>query len=108
MIKIAKTIENLTRKNKDIVSRFGGEEFVILLPYTEHQKAISIANRIKDKIYKLKIPHKTSDIAKFLTVSIGVSSLTPMDNNFESILISADKALYMAKNKGRNQVCFYK
>ncbi len=105
LIKIAKELKNIIRKSEDIVARFGGEEFVILLPQTDTLLALQVANRAKRKILELKIPHKLSPISPFITVSIGISTMIPKDKNFEEIIKKADKALYLAKKKGRNKIC---
>jgi len=91
-------------KNTDIVSRYGGEEFVILSPQSTIDTALSLAEHIRKEIEVL--PICTDDEREiFLTVSVGVTQINPEhDNNIEDTLKRADKALYTAKNKGRNNV----
>lgn len=88
----------------DIVSRFGGEEFVIVLPDTSQEEAIKTAEQIRTAFEKTKLQRKEEpkDLGK-LTVSIGVSKFKTNDT-LESIFERADKALYLAKEKGRNCV----
>ncbi len=89
--------KKLTRES-DIFARWGGEEFVILLPHTNLETAISVANKIRKAVEK----HHFENIGN-LTVSIGVVTVAENDT-CESIFIRADKALYEAKNSGRNKV----
>ncbi len=106
--KIAKVLQREIRKERDIVARFGGEEFVILLNNTDKNGAMEIARRIKEKVKALKIPHKSSLVSKFVTISIGgVSIENAHEENFVSLIKKADEALYMAKNLGRDKVYFY-
>ncbi len=103
---VAKTLENEIRQSKDIVARFGGEEFVILLENTDRDGAMETAKRIMERIKKLKIPHETSEVSDILTVSIGIATMKPDNNkNYHQLLEKADKALYEAKTSGRNRIC---
>lgn len=87
----------------DLFGRLGGEEFAILLPNTDIIAAKNTAERLRELIETsvLKIGHKTIQF----TISIGVSCLHPETSSLETMLNEADKALYIAKNSGRNQVC---
>lgn len=90
-----------------MVARYGGEEFVLVLPDTNGQGAINVAKRIKNEIRKLKIIHTQSDIDRYLTLSMGVSSAFPNHNHIAEILVkTADETLYEAKRKGRNNYHF--
>ncbi len=102
---IARELVTLTRKDKDIVGRFGGEEFMIILPETDKKKAFEIAERVRTRIMALKMLHETSNVIPYVTVSVGVASIIPDDNDFEKILEITDKMLYRAKETGRNKVC---
>ena len=104
---IANTIKTQIRLPNDIAGRFGGEEFLVLLPKTGKDEAIKIAERIRKKIESLKIPHLKSNISKNVTVSIGVASMIPQNKDFEKIVLNADTALYNAKKSGRNKVVFF-
>lgn len=90
-------------KGKDFVARIGGEEFVLLLPRTELDQAIQVAENLRQKILKTKLKVTTSKKELLLTVSAGVSTYH-LDDDIESIMDRADKALYQAKNTGRNVV----
>ncbi len=100
---VAEAIKNHAKRPRDIVVRFGGEEFMLLLPETKMDGAIRVAERILSGIENMKIEHSASPINQVVTVSIGVTSVIPDQNiSVESVLEKADKALYTAKNDGRN------
>ncbi|MGE4468731.1 MAG: diguanylate cyclase [Desulfovibrio sp.] len=87
----------------DVASRFGGEEFVLLLPHTSESDAWKLAERIRERIDKRRFRYEGQTIG--VTVSIGVSSLTPGTLDQENdLLVRADQALYVAKANGRNSV----
>ncbi|TPH15035.1 sensor domain-containing diguanylate cyclase [Litorilituus lipolyticus] len=102
LIEISKTIGNLLRV-EDVFGRYGGEEFAVILPETSILGAIELAERICQTVANTPIKFKESNI--IATVSIGVAQLTERDSHFESLIMHADDALYIAKNNGRNQVC---
>ena len=90
----------------DIFARYGGDEFVILLPETGIQRAVRLANRLRDGFQKqdLQIQGRITPI----TLSVGVASMNGnSDLNLDTLLVRADQALYKAKEKGRNQVSFW-
>ena len=93
------------QRKSDIVCRYGGEEFVILLPNTPIDGAITTAENIRKNMENIVLD-LTDDILKF-TVSIGVSYVNKDENNIEKALKRADEALYDAKENGRNQVCLH-
>lgn len=104
---VSKAIENTVRtapkdevrtRSADIVARFGGDEFMILLPDTSIEEAVSVAKRIKKNINKLK--HSTWN--KPLSASIGVAGTPHDDCDFETLKVKADEALYLSKEKGRD------
>jgi diguanylate cyclase (GGDEF)-like protein len=89
---------------QDMLARYGGEEFAILLPYEDISGAEAVARKVLDEIALLKIPHALSSVGPWLTVSMGVASLTPDERIASAVLIkSADALLYEAKANGRNQ-----
>ncbi len=104
LIKVAKQLQENLRQT-DILARIGGEEFSILLPETSSQSAMIFAERIRENQSKLTI---TGDWQGSITlsVSIGISSFLSSDVAFDDLFSRADKALYQAKNSGRNKV-FY-
>ena len=90
----------------DLVARFGGEEFVVVLPNTSTPGAHKVALGICEAVSELNIPHSTSSIADHVTVSIGVVSVLPDRQSVSSDAVAAaDAALYCAKQQGRNRVC---
>lgn len=103
--KIAKTIDKAVRRPMDITARYGGEEFAVILPSIEPKGAVQVAKRIQKSIFDQNIPHATSDTADRVTMSLGVAVLVPDKFVEEKDVINwADKALYEAKENGRNQV----
>jgi len=99
---LASMIVNASR-SAELAARFGGEEFVILMPETDPASALGAANRIREIIETT--PFKINDTDTIQkTVSLGVASLHPDGDSAESLLKRADEALYEAKNNGRNQV----
>lgn len=87
--------------------RYGGEEFVVLLSETGKEDALKIARLLLKRIDQLGILHQGSAVKNCITVSIGVASLLPGHHSrHEDLIEIADKALYHAKAKGRNQVVY--
>lgn len=103
---IAQMLNEYLKRPTDLVSRFGGEEFAIILPSTEAEGAQQVAEQIRQAISESKIVHNDNHIP--LTVSIGVSAdIIDSDEHPMLLLEQADKALYQAKRSGRNKVCYY-
>ena len=94
-----------TLRNSDISIRFGGEEFLLLLTNTNLENSLKIAEKLRKNIENLAIKVNDSEDVKF-TISLGVSEVSRDDNNVDVVLIRSDKALYEAKNQGKNQVCY--
>lgn len=86
-------------RSYDLAARFGGEEFILLLPETMIEEAITIAERIREKVETMRVPM----CPKLLTISLGVASWKPGETP-ERFVADADAALYVAKNAGRNLV----
>ncbi|PKN83994.1 MAG: hypothetical protein CVU51_11305 [Deltaproteobacteria bacterium HGW-Deltaproteobacteria-1] len=90
---------------RDLCARYGGEEFVVLLPNTDEKSALQIAEKLRKNIELENIPHQYSRVSHFVTVSVGVATLMPQKALPPERLVElADKALYRAKDLGRNQV----
>jgi diguanylate cyclase (GGDEF)-like protein len=102
---VAKTLTYSLGRPGDFAARWGGEEFVVLLPNTDLNGAIHIAEKIRIKISNSVIPCQDGANTK-VTISIGVKTQAPgKDSSRENFILEADKALYTAKNSGRNRVC---
>jgi diguanylate cyclase (GGDEF)-like protein len=98
---LAKQLYSMLRRPADFVARWGGEEFVIVLPDTEIKPVLVHLEEIREAVEKMVVPDSPS-----ATISIGVASILPtIDSSLEEFFSQADKALYKAKNTGRNRVC---
>ena len=105
LISVAKCLKDKIKRESDFVARFGGEEFVCLLPFIEKKEALEFAKGLVQGIEDMKIPHPNSEHSKYLTISVGMASAIPNETNtFNQLLEEADKALYSAKETGRNRV----
>ena len=94
-------LRSILRK-MDIPGRIGGEEFVVLLPETQLNQALLVAERLRQVVENTKISIGTDQIS--ITASIGVASMNPDIPNLQVLINSADKAMYLAKDTGRNRV----
>ena len=92
-------------RGADIASRYGGEEFCILLPQTTLDEALAIAERIRQRVEEAPFPHGKTQPHGAVTASIGVSSFDKTRHSAAAIIRSADLALYEAKRRGKNTVC---
>ncbi len=104
---VATVLKQVPQRSEDIVSRYGGEEFVCILPNTNFDGAMFLAERIREDLSQLSIPHATSTVSNYLTVSIGVQTINNITKEItpEDFIVMCDKQLYSAKNSGRNRVC---
>ncbi|MDD5506565.1 MAG: GGDEF domain-containing protein, partial [Candidatus Omnitrophica bacterium] len=94
--------DSLSQLNQ-LLCRFGGEEFLVMLPGMDKQGALEVAEELRQRVQSEKILLRRQNTS--ITVSIGVASL-PLDTKDEDELIQkADKSMYEAKRKGRNRVC---
>lgn len=101
---VATVINDSLYRSEDIVGRYGGEEFLVIMPNVDHDGAVKIAERIEDGISKLNITHGYNDERGKLTVSMGIASVVPNEEmTLQSLLETADNLLYKAKENGRNQ-----
>ena len=101
---VAKALSQAVRSS-DLVARYGGEEFVVVLPNTNSDTAVHVAERISSQVRSLQIAHAKSSTSDRVTLSCGVTTAIPVTSYPPSALIAtADKALYEAKQKGRNCV----
>jgi diguanylate cyclase (GGDEF)-like protein len=102
---VAETLSRNTQRGTDLVGRFGGEEFIILLPRTDQAGAATMAERLRALVEKLGIQHHGSSVAKHVTISLGLTGVVPQRGQLAAELLgAADAALYRAKASGRNCV----
>jgi diguanylate cyclase (GGDEF)-like protein len=94
-------------RSADVAARYGGEEFSILLPQSGLTEARVIAERIRRRIERTQFPHGKAQPTGAVTVSIGISSFSPELDTPASIIYAADRALYLAKSRGKNCVEAY-
>ncbi|MEO0374985.1 MAG: diguanylate cyclase [Cyanobacteria bacterium P01_A01_bin.17] len=103
--RIAAALKTAASRATDMTCRYGGEEFVILLPNIGVQGTQTVAHKLQNQIKALAIPHKTSNVSKRVTVSIGCATQTNVKtSSWEYLVARADAAMYQAKQKGRNQI----
>ena len=86
----------------DIAARYGGEEIAVILPETDLDNALSVAEKLREAVEKDSSLRTGLEI----TVSIGVSAFIPGDSAVKELIARSDAALYQAKNNGRNKVAF--
>lgn len=101
LVAVVETMQNSVR-GIDVLGRWGGEEFVALLPGTTMDSALIVAQRVRENIEKLLL--HTGGGAMRVTVSLGVATLRGREDKLDEMFLRADRALYMAKEGGRNQV----
>jgi diguanylate cyclase (GGDEF)-like protein len=106
VLRILAEVARKEMRYTDVLARFGGEEFIALLPNTTLEDAVAIANRLCRTIENHKICIKDKFFFNF-SVSIGVAQLQPDQNDLNLLIKNADIALYQAKKNGRNQVAIY-
>lgn len=105
LIEVATAMRNTVRRTGDLVARYGGEEFAIVLPNTNALGAVSVAENIRSAIKNLQITHEASSVCPYVTISVGVSTIIPtQENDFQTLIHAADRALYQAKSQGRDRV----
>ncbi|WP_052288576.1 sensor domain-containing diguanylate cyclase [Leptolyngbya iicbica] len=103
--RVAGILRSAVQRPADIVARYGGEEFAVVLPNTDVEGAETIAEKIRVLIHRAQIPHKGSLVSKSITLSIGLAALYPHPLKMPDDLIKlADKALYQAKENGRDRI----
>ena len=103
--KVANTIREASSRPSDLPARYGGEEFALVLPNTSPGGARLVAEKLRMAVAALKIPHIAPAEGSSLTISIGLSTMTPVQGtDCRRLIMAADKGLYTAKHNGRNQV----
>ena len=105
LIRVAGALKASLFRPVDILARYGGEEFACILPATDLDGAMLVANRLGEQVRSLRIEHAMSDVERFVTISIGVASAICLDGGPEAVLGLADAQLYRAKQSGRGRAC---
>ena len=102
---VANVLSEIVRRPGDLAARYGGEELACILPSTDLNGAIKIANTVRDRLAEASIPHYYSSVADHVTLSFGVATLVPESGQAPSLLIQlADDLLYSAKQNGRDRI----
>jgi len=105
LIDIAQTLSLALTGSRDLVARFGGEEFVVILPGVDASGAYKVAKRCQRLVERLAITHAHSPHQQRVTLSIGVESMQPLAGGTAAELLQAvDRQLYAAKQRGRNRI----
>jgi len=103
--RVGQVLDSAATRARDLVARFGGEEFALVLPETDATAALKVAERCRSLIFKEQIPHPTSPVSRILTASLGVGTIIPGHQDRPLAFIEAvDRQLYQAKQAGRNRV----
>ena len=103
---VAQVISKAVRV-QDLAARYGGEEFVVVLPNATPEIAMMVAERICDRLRNLQIPHASSQVSQFVSLSCGVASTNNNSvSSSEYLVAHADRALYLAKEQGRDRYIF--
>ncbi|NES95827.1 MAG: diguanylate cyclase [Desertifilum sp. SIO1I2] len=101
---VARAIAQAVNQPAHLVARYGGEEFAVILPNTDAEEAIAITTAIQENISELQLPHSTSQVSEFVTLSLGTATVIPqLDISAVSLILAADRGLYQAKAQGKNQ-----
>lgn len=104
--RVATILKEKFKRPGDLVARFGGEEFVCILPETEFADAMAMANELEQMVRALGIPHEDSEVAPVLTISLGVAGRgDDLSGSVDAFVAHADGQLYKSKHSGRGQVC---
>ncbi len=107
LVDIAKTVSEVLFRPEDFVGRFGGEEFIVIMPNTDEKGAHSVAERIQLAIRDRKLIHEYNSDFGIVTASAGVATMLPdKTHNMEDLIHQADKVMYQAKENGRNRIEF--
>ncbi len=103
---VARLLRASAQRSSDIVARYGGDEFAIILPHLEKEEACQFAEKIRKRVLELAVPHEYSTVSPYLTISVGVHTIVPSDqSSIEEFIKTADEALYEAKKSHNKVVC---
>ncbi|MBN2617102.1 MAG: GGDEF domain-containing protein, partial [Spirochaetales bacterium] len=101
---ISSILQKQINRETDYAFRYGGEEFLLMLGFTDSLGANIVASRINKALHEAKLPHCKSPINQYITVSMGIATISDKECTFLELLDKSDKALYVAKESGRNTI----
>jgi len=103
--KVAERLRSQVRRSGELVARYGGEEFVVVLPATSFERAMGLAERIRQAVHQMRMPHDFTGMDGWVTISAGVTAVVPDHGaGVERLIKAVDDELYNAKRSGRNCV----
>ena len=104
---VAGILKNSAQRSTDVVTRTGGEEFIVFVQDMDEESLISLAMKIRNNLDQKHIEHAYYGVSKYVTVSMGIAGFVPAYNNdFKKLYQEADNALYLAKKNGRNCIVY--
>ncbi len=104
--RVAQALDSCASRSRDLCARFGGEEFILLLPATDAGAARNVAERCRKLLEHKDIPHARSGVGRMITVSIGVGTIVPGAHDDRNVFLDrVDRRLYQAKSAGRDRIC---
>jgi diguanylate cyclase (GGDEF)-like protein len=102
---VAQALMQSSQRPADLIARYGGEEFAVILPNTDTQGAYRVAQKIRQGVQALAVPHESSDVSPWVTVTMGLATIVPeRHSSAQDLLQAADLALYHAKQQGRDRI----
>lgn len=97
---IADVLTVYVKRASDKVARYGGDEFVVLLPHTDKENALNLAEQMRERVEEKSVPHLYSNVSDHVTISLGINTIIPSDeSSIDEFIRNTDKALYMAKER---------
>lgn len=106
---VANILKKNLRRKGDLLARYGGDEFVIILPETDEKSAYIVSEKLRLNVEISKIAHEKSEISNWVTISMGLCTFRPScdKDGLEKFINRADEALYEAKKRGKNRICVF-
>ncbi|MEL6911132.1 MAG: diguanylate cyclase [Cyanobacteria bacterium J06598_4] len=103
LAEVAQAIKQGVGRQQDVVARYGGEEFAVILPQTDAVGVAAVSQKIINSVHQLHLVHAKSTVSDRVTISCGVASLVPQNDDSLELIQAADRALYQAKRQGKNR-----
>jgi diguanylate cyclase (GGDEF)-like protein len=108
LLQVANALKRSLKRPGDFLARYGGDEFVAVLPHTDLAGALSMAEEMRRRVEDIGIIHQYSRASDAVSITLGVATIIPSEQiTIESFIHMADLALYQAKKRGRNQVASF-